>query len=70
MAYLVTLAAMVFTAQLVRADGGRLSGRRIRRMPTTQRSFGAPIGFLAGWSLLLDYLFLPMLNSSVIRHLT
>ena len=32
----------------------------------TQRSFGAPIGFLAGWSLLLDYLFLPMLNYLVI----
>jgi amino acid transporter len=32
----------------------------------TQKSFGAPIGFLAGWSLLLDYLFLPMLNYLVI----
>ncbi len=35
----------------------------------TQKSFGAPIGFLAGWSLLLDYLFLPMLNYLVIGHL-
>ena len=32
----------------------------------TQRTFGAPVGFLAGWSLLLDYLFLPMLNYLVI----
>jgi putrescine importer len=32
----------------------------------TQRTFGPPIGFLAGWSLLLDYLFLPMLNYLVI----
>ena len=32
----------------------------------TQKSFGAPVGFLAGWSLLLDYLFLPMLNYLVI----
>ena len=32
----------------------------------TQRTFGAPIGFLAGWSLLLDYLLLPMLNYLVI----
>ena len=32
----------------------------------SQKSFGAPIGFLAGWSLLLDYLFLPMLNYLVI----
>lgn len=64
-AYLVTLAAMVFTA------------RSYARMSTaypvagsaytyTQKSFGAPIGFLAGWSLLLDYLFLPMLNYLVI----
>src|SRR6476619_5120402 len=64
-AYLVTLAAMVFTA------------RSHARMPAafpvagstyayTQRTFGAPVGFLAGWSLLLDYLFLPMLNYLVI----
>ena len=31
-----------------------------------QKSFGAPVGFLSGWSLLLDYLFLPMLNYLVI----
>ncbi|WP_234793640.1 APC family permease [Mycolicibacterium porcinum] len=63
--YLVTLAAMVFTA------------RSYARMSTvyplagsaytyTQKTFGAPVGFLAGWSLLLDYLFLPMLNYLVI----
>ena len=32
----------------------------------SQKSFGAPIGFLSGWSLLLDYLFLPMINYLVI----
>jgi putrescine importer len=64
-AYLVTLAAMVFTA--------RSYARMSAAFPVagsayayTQKSFGAPIGFLAGWSLLLDYLFLPMLNYLVI----
>ncbi|MCV7252948.1 amino acid permease [Mycobacterium hackensackense] len=64
-AYLVTLAAMVFTA--------RSYARMAMAYPVagsaytyTQKSFGAPIGFLAGWSLLLDYLFLPMLNYLVI----
>ncbi|CDO11426.1 amino acid permease [Mycolicibacterium cosmeticum] len=64
-AYLVTLAAMVFTA--------RSYARMSVAYPVagsaytyTQKSFGAPIGFLAGWSLLLDYLFLPMLNYLVI----
>lgn len=28
----------------------------------TNMAFGPNIGFLAGWSLLLDYLFLPMIN--------
>ena len=28
----------------------------------TSLSFGPCVGFLAGWSLLLDYLFLPMIN--------
>jgi len=32
----------------------------------TQRSFGGAVGFLAGWSLMLDYLFLPMINYLVI----
>jgi putrescine importer len=64
-AYLVTLAAMVFTA--------RSYARMSAAFPVagsayaySQKAFGAPIGFLAGWSLLLDYLFLPMLNYLVI----
>ena len=64
-AYLVTLAAMLFTA--------RSYARMVQAYPVagsayvySQKSFGAPIGFLAGWSLLLDYLFLPMLNYLVI----
>ena len=64
-AYLVTLAAMVFTA--------RSYARMVAAYPVagsayayTQKSFGAPVGFLVGWSLLLDYLFLPMLNYLVI----
>lgn len=64
-AYLFTLAAMVFTA--------RSYARMSIAYPVagsaytySQKSFGAPIGFLAGWSLLLDYLFLPMLNYLVI----
>jgi amino acid transporter len=64
-AYLVTLAAMVFTAR----SYARMSAAFPVAGSTyayTQRSFGAPIGFLAGWSLLLDYLFLPMLNYLVI----
>jgi amino acid transporter len=65
LSYLMTLAAMVFTA--------RSYARMAAAYPVagstyayTQRTFGAPIGFLAGWSLLLDYLLLPMLNYLVI----
>lgn len=32
----------------------------------TRKAFGAPLGFLTGWSLLLDYLCLPMLSYLVI----
>ncbi|PDQ35177.1 MAG: Putrescine importer PuuP [Candidatus Lumbricidophila eiseniae] len=60
-AYIVTLAAMLFTA--------RSYARMAYAYPYagsayvyTQRSFGPHTGFLAGWALLLDYLFLPMLN--------
>ncbi|HEU4807355.1 MAG TPA: amino acid permease [Homoserinimonas sp.] len=65
LAYIVTLAAMVFTA--------RSYGLMARAFPFagsaytyTQRSFGPGIGFLAGWALMLDYLFLPMINYLVI----
>ncbi|MCU1731465.1 MULTISPECIES: APC family permease [unclassified Pseudomonas] len=60
-AYLVTLAAMLFTAASY--------GIMVRRFPVagsaysyTNIAFGSNVGFLAGWSLLLDYLFIPMIN--------
>ena len=65
LAYIFTLIAMTFTALSY--------ARMAAAIPVagsaytyTQRTFGAPTGFLAGWSLLLDYLFLPMLNYLVI----
>ena len=64
-AYLVTLAAMVFTARSYAkmAAAHPVAGSAYTY---TQKSFGAPLGFLAGWALLLDYLLLPMLNYLVI----
>lgn len=60
-AYIITLVAMVFTA--------RSYARMAMAYPYagsayvyTQRSFGGAIGFLAGWALMLDYLFLPLIN--------
>jgi putrescine importer len=65
LAYLVTLVAMVFTARSYARMAGAfpVAGSAYTY---TQKTFGAPIGFLAGWSLLLDYLFLPMINYLVI----
>lgn len=64
-AYVFTLAAMLFTAYSY--------GRMVVAHPYagsaysyTQKAFGGGIGFVAGWSLLLDYIFLPMLNYLVI----
>ena len=64
-AYIVTLIAMAFTALSY--------ARMVVAFPVagsaytyTQKTFGAPLGFLIGWSLLLDYLFLPMINYLVI----
>ncbi|WP_342245022.1 APC family permease [Pseudomonas sp. OTU5201] len=65
LAYVVTLLAMIFTALSY--------SFMVRRYPIagsaysyTSLSFGPSVGFLAGWSLLLDYLFLPMINYLVI----
>ncbi|MEW6323302.1 MAG: APC family permease [Acidobacteriota bacterium] len=60
-AYLITLAAMTFTALSY--------GAMARALPLAgstftyaRAAFGPHAGFLAGWALLLDYLFLPMIN--------
>lgn len=65
LAYVATLIAMIFTALSY--------GSMVRKCPVAgsaysyaSLSFGPGPGFLVGWSLLLDYLFLPMINYLVI----
>ncbi|MFF2051218.1 APC family permease [Leifsonia sp. NPDC058194] len=60
-AYVVALVAMLFTALSY--------GAMARAFPVsgsaytyTQQTFGGHVGFLTGWTLMLDYLFLPMIN--------
>ncbi|WP_319641377.1 APC family permease [Priestia megaterium] len=60
-AYAFALAAMLFTAYSY--------GRMAKEYPLsgsaytyTQKSISPHLGFLVGWSVLLDYLFLPMIN--------
>ncbi len=64
-AYVITLTAMLFTAYSY--------GRMVRAHPYagsaytyTQKAFGSHLGFMTGWALLLDYIFLPMINYLVI----
>src|SRR5699024_707822 len=65
LAYVITLLAMAFTARsYARMAAARpLAGSA---HTYTHKSFSAGIGFVAGWALLLDYLFLPMIISLVI----
>src|ERR671914_542070 len=64
-AYVLTLAAMLFTAYSY--------GRMVVAHPYagsaytyTQKAFGGHVGFATGWALMLDYIFLPMINYLVI----
>ena len=63
--YVIALVAMLFTAYSY--------GRMVKAHPYagsaytyTERAFGAHVGFMVGWALLLDYVFLPMINYLVI----
>lgn len=60
-AYLVTLAAMLFTA-----CSYALMGRRIESAGSayayTRAGLGGSAGFLTGWTVMIDYVLLPMLN--------
>ena len=65
LAYVVTTIAMFFTAYSY--------GRMVLAHPVAgsaytyaSRSFGRGLGFMVGWALLLDYIFLPMINYLVI----
>src|SRR3954447_15110649 len=65
LAYTVTTVAMLLTAYSY--------GRMVVAQPIAgsaysyaSRSFGRPVGFMVGWALLLDYIFLPMINYLVI----
>nr|WP_314872635.1 APC family permease [uncultured Pseudomonas sp.] len=60
-AYLLTLGAMLLTAYSY--------GRMVQAHPYsgsvysyTRKAFGSYFGFMAGWTLLLDYIFLPLLS--------
>ncbi|UOQ61748.1 APC family permease [Leucobacter rhizosphaerae] len=64
-AYIVAVVAMLFTAASY--------GAMVRRYPVagsaytySQQSFGGAAGFLTGWVMLLDYLFIPMINFMLI----
>lgn len=60
-AYLVTTVAMLFTAYSY-ANMTRAYPSAGSAYTFTQRTFGRHLGFLTGWTLLLDYLVLPLLN--------
>ena len=64
-AYVVAVITMLFTALSY--------GAMVKRYPVagsaytyTQQSFGGGVGFLTGWVMLLDYLFIPMINFMLI----
>ncbi|RBP64973.1 amino acid transporter [Brevibacterium sanguinis] len=65
LAYVVALITMIFTAMSYAA--------MVRRYPVAgsaytyvQQSYGGTAGFLTGWVLLLDYLFIPMINFMIL----
>ena len=64
-AYLITFVAMMFTAHSY-AVMGRAFPVAGSVFAYARHGFGARAGFLAGWALLLDYLFMPMINYLVI----
>ncbi len=65
MAYLVTTAAMVFTA-ISYALSVRASPSAGSAYAYTRAAFGQRLGFVTGWTLLLDYLLLPSLNYLIV----
>lgn len=60
-AYVVALVTMIFTA-LSYAHLSRVIPAAGSAYSYAQKTFGGHLGFVTGWTLMLDYLFLPMIN--------
>lgn len=60
-AYLITLAAMLFTACSYAFMGRRVDSAG-SAYAYTREGLGGGIGFLTGWAVMIDYILLPMLN--------
>lgn len=65
LSYIVALIVMLFTASSYAA--------MVRKFPVagsaytyTQQAYGGTAGFLTGWVLMLDYLFIPMINFMIL----
>ena len=60
-AYVITLFAMLFTAL---SYGSMVSKQPIAGSSYSyaRAAFGANVGFMVGWTLLLDYIFIPLIN--------
>lgn len=65
LAYIITLTAMIFTAHSYCKMTSQLplAGSAYSYV---QKTFGGNVGFMVGWTQLLDYLFLPIINYLVI----
>lgn len=63
--YIVALVTMLFTA-LSYAHMSRAIPRAGSAYAYTQQAFGGNVGFATGWTLMLDYLFIPMINFMLI----
>ncbi|EPY8494411.1 APC family permease [Pseudomonas aeruginosa] len=64
-AYIITLLTMLFTAYSYGRMAASLSHAGSAYAYASQ-SFGGKVGFMVGWALLLDYLFMPMICYLVI----
>lgn len=60
-AYIVALVTMLFTA-FSYAHMSRAVPQAGSAYAYTQQAFGGTVGFATGWTLMLDYLFIPMIN--------
>lgn len=64
-AYAITLIAMLFTASSYAAMAGHFPATGAA-YTYTRRTLGGNVGFLGGWTILLDYVLLPMMAYLVI----
>ena len=65
---LIGMVGMLLTAHQLRPHGARVSRARARPSPTWARSIHPALGYVTGWSMVMDYVLNPIICTILVQQ--